>query len=241
VADQLAAKGLSWKGYLEDMGTPCRHPALNGADDTQKAEVGDQYAARHNPFVYFHSIIDSPSCARNDVPLSRLPGDLGQVASTANLSVIVPNLCDDGHDAPCVGKDVAGSRAGGLASVDHFLSDWVPRIRQSAAYRNGGLIIITSDEADTGDGSSCCHERPGPRQRLPGQTGPGGGRVGALFIGKCETPGSRDPRRYNHYALLRSLENLYRIRRGGTDGNGHLGYAAAAALRPFGHDVYDRC
>ena len=77
VADQLAAKGLSWKGYLDDMGTPCRHPALNATDDTQKAEPGDQYAARHNPFVYFHSIIDSPSCARNDVPLSRLPGDLG--------------------------------------------------------------------------------------------------------------------------------------------------------------------
>ena len=58
VADQLAAKGLTWKGYMQDMGSPCRHPALNGRDDTQSARVGDQYAARHNPFVYFHSIID---------------------------------------------------------------------------------------------------------------------------------------------------------------------------------------
>ena len=34
----------------------------------------DQYAARHNPFVYFHSIIDSPDCDERDVPLDRLPG-----------------------------------------------------------------------------------------------------------------------------------------------------------------------
>jgi hypothetical protein len=35
------------------MGTPCRHPAIGALDNTQKAQVGDQYAARHNPFVYF--------------------------------------------------------------------------------------------------------------------------------------------------------------------------------------------
>jgi phosphatidylinositol-3-phosphatase len=60
VADQLTAKGLTWKAYQQDMGAPCRHPVLGLLDDTQKAPVGDQYAARHNPFVYFHSIIDGP-------------------------------------------------------------------------------------------------------------------------------------------------------------------------------------
>src|SRR5256885_16925251 len=56
VADQLEAAGLTWKGYMEDMGTACRHPALNSRDTTQQAKVGDQYAARHDPFVYFHSL-----------------------------------------------------------------------------------------------------------------------------------------------------------------------------------------
>ena len=69
VAGQLTAAGLSWKGYMEDMGTACRHPALNTPDDTQQAEVGDQYAARHNPFVYFHAVIDSPSCAQLGVSM----------------------------------------------------------------------------------------------------------------------------------------------------------------------------
>src|SRR5215216_2606037 len=75
IANQLQDAGFRWKGYMEDMNAdappgeehPCRHPEINQPDDTQHAEVGDQYAARHNPFVYFHSIIDFRTCKRHDV------------------------------------------------------------------------------------------------------------------------------------------------------------------------------
>jgi phosphatidylinositol-3-phosphatase len=233
VADQLAAKGLSWKGYMQDMGTPCRHPALNGADDTQKAEQGDQYAARHNPFVYFHSIIDTPSCARNDVPLSRLPGDLAHVQSTASLSLIVPNLCNDGHDAPCV-----DGRPGGLVSADAWLSQWIPKILGSPAFGRDGVLVVTFDEAEfgssDGDSTACCGEQPGPNSPDPGgpQPGPGGGRVGAVVVSPFVEPGSVNPTPYNHYSLLRTLEDLF--------GVGHLGFAGQAGLRPFGADVFAR-
>jgi phosphatidylinositol-3-phosphatase len=40
-------------------GTDCAHPTVGGTDDTVTAEPGDQYTNRHNPFVYFHSIIDN--------------------------------------------------------------------------------------------------------------------------------------------------------------------------------------
>src|SRR5437763_10850774 len=66
IANQLESSGDTWRGYMEDMGTPCRHPALNSHDDTPTAKVGDQYAARHNPFAYFHSITDFPPCPQND-------------------------------------------------------------------------------------------------------------------------------------------------------------------------------
>ena len=63
--DQLDAAGLTWKAYMEDMGNdPAREPAscghvpLGQRDITQVAQPHDQYAARHDPFVYFHSIID---------------------------------------------------------------------------------------------------------------------------------------------------------------------------------------
>jgi hypothetical protein len=77
------------------------------------AKVGDQYAARHNPFVYFAAITGSADCAQRDVDLSRLPADLASASSTPTLSYITPNLCHDGHDTPCV-----DGQPGGLASAD---------------------------------------------------------------------------------------------------------------------------
>ena len=226
VADQLEAKGLTWRGYMEDMGTSCRHPAPNTADDTQKAELGDQYAARHNPFVYFKSITSSPSCAQDDVDLSQLPTDLGSVATTPNLSYITPNLCNDGHDSPCV-----DGRPGGLATADEWLRTWIPRILASPAYQQDGLLVVTFDEADTNspDGAdACCGEGPGPNAPSPGIYGMGGGRTGAVLLSPFITPGTWNDTGYNHYSLLRTIEDTF--------GLSPLGYARDA--RGFGTDVY---
>jgi hypothetical protein len=228
VADQLLARGLGWKGYLEDMGTPCRHPALNAPDDTQQAEVGDQYAARHNPFVYFHSIIDTRACANRDVDLSRLPGDLASVATTPNLAFITPNLCSDAHDAPCVSGE-----PGGLVTADRWLRVWVPRIISSPAFRRDGVLIITFDESEgpQSDSDACCGEGPGPNSPLPGITGLGGGRVGALVISPFVRGGTWSTTHYNHYSLLASIEELFGLPK--------LGYAAQPGLNRFGLDVYN--
>ena len=226
VADQLEAKGLTWRGYLEDMGTPCRHPAANAADDTQKARPGDQYAARHNPFVYFHSITDSPSCAADDVDLSQLTSDLSTVATTRNLTYITPNLCNDAHDSPCV-----DGRPGGLATADQWLSTWVPKILASPAFRQDGLLVVTFDEADTGsaDGAdACCGEGPGPNSPLPGIYGMGGGRTGTVLVSPFLAPGTTNDTGYNHYSLLRTIEDTF--------GLAPLGYAGTA--RGFGYDVW---
>jgi len=230
--DQLTRSGRTWKAYQEDMGNSptapatCRHPAVNAVDDTQKARIGDQYAARHNPFVYFHSIIDSASCAADDVALTRLAGDLTSTRTTANLTYITPNLCHDGHDTPCVDGE-----PGGLVSADRFLATWVPKIQASAAYRRDGLLIVTFDESDSpqSDASACCGETAGPNSPLPGITGPGGGRVGAVVLGPSVKAGTTTATPYNHYALLASVEDLF--------GLPHLGYAATVSHR-FGRDVY---
>ena len=226
VADQLEAKGLTWRGYMEDMSTPCRHPATNAPDDTQKAKVGDQYAARHNPFVYFHSITDSPSCAANDVDLSHLTTDLSTVATTRNLTYITPNLCNDAHDSPCV-----DGRPGGLVTADQWLSSWVPKIVASPAFKKDGLLVVTFDEADTEspDGAAaCCGEGPGPNSPLPGIYGMGGGRTGTVLVSPFLRPGTLNNTGYNHYSLLRTIENTF--------GLAPLGYAETA--RGFGYDVW---
>lgn len=228
LAGQLTAAGRTWKGYMQDMGTPCRHPQIGAADDTQQAEVGDQYATRHNPFMYFHSIIDSPSCARRVVPLGRLRDDLAREATTPHLSYITPNLCKDGHDEPCV-----DGAPGGLVSADAFLRTWVPLILQSPAFLHNGLLIVTFDESEgpDADASACCGEGPGPNSPLPGISGLGGGRVGAVVVSPFVTPGSWNNTPYNHYSLLRSIEDLF--------GLGHLGYAQSSDVHSFGLDVFD--
>ncbi|WP_237563546.1 alkaline phosphatase family protein [Arthrobacter sp. H-02-3] len=228
VAGQLTAAGKAWKGYMEDMGTPCRHPALGAVDDTQKARVGDQYAARHNPFVYFAGITGSPDCAKNDVDLTALTKDLTSAATTANLSMITPNLCHDGHDTPCV-----DGQPGGLASADAWLKQWVPVITSSPAFQEDGVLVITFDESDgpQSDATACCAETAGPNTPEPGITGPGGGRVGSLVISPFTKGGTWSTTPYNHYSLLASIEDSF--------GLPYLGYAGTPGLNRFGLDVYN--
>lgn len=230
LADQLEAAKLSWKAYMEDMGNDgkreaatCGHPDVGSVDGTQKAEVGDQYATRHNPFVYFHGIIDdSARCDSRVVNLNALPGDLASAATTPNYVFITPNLCNDGHDAPCV-----DGAPGGLTSSDAFLKKWVPQIIASPAFRADGVLIVTFDESDspTSDASACCGETG-----LNGITGPGGGRIGAVLLSPFIKPGTKSSTDYNHYSMLRTVEDLF--------GLAYLGYANDSAQASFGTDVW---
>lgn len=236
--DQLEAAGLTWRGYMEDMGrNPAREPATCGhvpvgrRETTQMASVADQYAARHNPFVYFHSIIDDQArCDAHVVSLKLLPQDLQSAATTPNYVFITPNLCNDGHDAPCV-----DGRRGGLDAIDAFLREWVPLITGSPAYQADGVLIVTFDESDGAgpDGSSaCCGERPLPGAKYkPGFGGPGGGRIGAVVLSPFVKPGTISAVPYNHYSLLRTVEAIFALPA--------LGYAADTQLTVFGADVFN--
>jgi hypothetical protein len=250
IGNQLTARHLSWKGYMQDMGNDptredaaCGHPKLGSLDNTQTAEPQDGYAARHDPFVYFHSVIDNQKycdahvvalgTATRDMPATALPGetglaaDLQSAARTPAFSFITPNLCDDGHDYPCTNQTGGSSTA---ADIDGFLQTWVPKIMSSPAYRQGGLIEITFDEADDSDTSACCGEAAGPGAAQPGIGGPGGGKIGALLLSPYIRAGSTDRRPYNHYSSLASWEELFGLRR--------LAYAATVKT-VFGADVFN--
>jgi hypothetical protein len=235
--DQLEKAGLTWRAYLEDMGNnparepaTCAHVAVGTPDNTEEAQIGDQYAARHNPFVYFHTIIDDQKrCDAHVVNLTLLAQDLKSVASTPNYVFITPNLCNDGHDAPCV-----DGRRGGLHAIDAFLKQWVPLITQSPAFRADGLLVVTFDESDHGGAegaAACCGERPLPGARFPpGISGPGGGRIGAVVLSPFVRPGTVSREHYNHYSLLGTVESIFGLPR--------LGYAAEPDLKLFGPDIF---
>ena len=203
LGNQLSAAGRSWAAYLQDMGNDpgrdrtvatargpaCGHPATWAIDHTQKAEKGDQYATRHDGFTFFRSVTASQAfCAAHILSFRPLPGDLARAAATPAFSFIAPDLCNDGHDSPCV-----TGAPGGLAQADAFLSRWVPTIMAAPAYRDGGLIVVTFDEGS--DAAACCGETSGlsaahPNVPLPGKTGPGGGRIGAVLRSPLIKPGT---------------------------------------------------
>jgi hypothetical protein len=83
----------------------------------------------------------------------------------------------------------------------------------------------------------------------------GGGDAGAILISPYIKPGTVSNTYYNHYSLLRSLEDIFQVASGsgnsaapgytgsvnvstGLDGSGHIGYAAQPGLAPFGSDVF---
>jgi hypothetical protein len=95
-------------------GPACGHPATWAIDHTQKAAPGDQYAARHDGFTFFRSVTGSQAyCDAHILSFRPPPGDLTRAGTTPAFSWISPNLCDDGHDAPCV-----TGALGGLAQAD---------------------------------------------------------------------------------------------------------------------------
>lgn len=238
LGDQLEAAGKSWRGYMQDLGNDkskaveeCGHPPIGERDPTLNRTPADQYATKHNPFYYFHNLIDNHDrCVQRVVNLNRLSDDLKSIATTPNYSFITPNLCDDGHDAPCVDK-----APGGLVQADGFLRKWVPKIMDSPAFKADGVLIITFDEASGPpgmDSSACCGEKGLPGGPQPGGSGPGGGRTGAVILSPFVKPNTISEVPYNHYSTLRWVEDQF--------GVPHLGYAAASGLATFGEDVFER-
>jgi hypothetical protein len=235
IASQLTGAGLTWRDYNESMGADpsreasvCGHPAVGLVDNTESATASDEYATRHNPFVYFHAIIDNTTlCDENVVNLDQLQNDLSTASATPNYVFITPDLCDDGHDAPC-----KNGQPGGLTQANAFLQTWVPKITGSPAFKQDGLLIVTFDEALTSDATSCCGEIPGPGASQPGLSGPGGGRTGAVLLSPCIAPGTVTETAYNHYSMLRSVEDIF--------GLSHIGYAQLPGETSFGADLFNR-
>ena len=243
LGNQMSAAQLTWKAYLQDMGNDpardnttqtsqgpaCGHPPVGASDPTEGATAADQYATRHEGFMYFKSVIGNQAyCDAHLLSFQPLLKDLSKASTTPAFSWISPNLCMDGHDAPCADGD-----PGGLTEINGFLHIWIPEIMNSPAYKQNGMIVVTFDEGTTD--TACCGETSGvsashPNSAEPGMQGPGGGRVGAVVLSPFIKPGTVSTVDYNHYSTLRTIEDIF--------GLSHLGDAAMPQVKSFGADVF---
>jgi hypothetical protein len=245
LAGQLTAKHLTWRAYLEGMDEPgagagsaygaCGHPALGAADPTSAATspAGQAYATWRNPLMYFHSVIDSSGCASNDVGLDKLKSDLQSAKNTPSFAYVVPDRCHDGNPTAC-----APGAPAGMSAADGWLKKVIPEITASKAYKENGLLVLTVDQAPSGgeygDSSSCCGQPAFPN--LPAPAGgigpPGGGQVGALLLSPFIKGGATVQDTYNHFSLLRTVEDLFGLE--------HLGYAGGKEVSSFAPSLFTK-
>lgn len=134
LASELQAAGYSFTGYAEDL------PA-----DPLSCQAGS-YWRKHVPWTDFDNVPAAETQAYAG-PLSALP---------SNVSIIVPDICDDMHDCS-------------VATGDRWLAQNLPAI-QSFDNANNGLLIVTFDEGHTTPDNHIATILSGPMV-VPGQYG----------------------------------------------------------------------
>jgi hypothetical protein len=171
IGDQIEAAHGDWRMYGEDMGTPCNTTSSGS------------YAVKHVPFLYYTEITnDAARCAEHVVDLSEFASDLG-ATPPRRLSFIAPNLVSDMHDPVPAGP-------ANYATGDAWLSNIVPSILDSNAFKKGGLLVIAWDEDD-----------------LSGVIKPDDAIPMYLLSPLARKNGFSSSTRLDHYALLATIED----------------------------------
>jgi len=169
----LWRQGISWRTYAEDV-EPGYCPVTNRLN----------YRVRHTPQILFNDVSTNEAyCANHVVPYEQLSSDL-TANTVAHYNFLVPNKTNDMHDPACSG-------CSGRVAGDYWLSHEVPKILASAAYTNGGLLIITWDEGDNSSSD---------------------GPIGLIVLSPLAKGGGyNNSIHYTHSSLLRTLQDIFHV------------------------------
>ncbi len=168
LADQLEAAGKTWRIYQQNYPSDC----FTGSSADGGLDGKGEYVRKHNPAISFVNIASASERCGNIM-------DFGQFDPAASdYAMIVPNICNDMHDCP-------------VSVGDAFLKDFVTKIVNSDAWKNGGVLFVTWDEGSTNQG--------------------GGGRVATLVISNRVQPGFQSSTPHNHYSLLRTIQDAWAL------------------------------
>ena len=218
LGQQLEAAGLAWKGYYEDLPGP-GSLAVVADDPAYRGPVRNAafYASKHSGFMNFATVQHDPRRAEHIVDFHQLDADLA-TGQWPNFALIVPNQCNEMHGlhAPglppgCESTDVPSL----IARGDKVVGELVKRIQATAAWRSADnvAIVITFDEGAGKTREGCCAVTPNAPSNY------GGGHIPTIVITNHGPRGVRDATPYNHYSLLRTIEDAFGVTE-------HLGHAA---------------
>ncbi|HEY1415118.1 MAG TPA: alkaline phosphatase family protein [Caulobacteraceae bacterium] len=216
LGQQLEAAGLTWKGYYENLPSPgslaftASDPSIS--DGTRKTAL---YASKHSGFLNFASVQADPRRAEKIVGFDQFDRDLAS-GDLPTFALIVPNQCNEMHGlaGPKVPPACLHSEAL-IRRGDAEAGELVRRIQATPAWRSSAnfAIVITFDEGSGGTREGCCGVTPGAPSNF------GGGHIPTVVITNHGPRGVQDPTPYNHYSLLRTFEEAFRVK-------GRLGHAA---------------
>jgi hypothetical protein len=226
--DQLTRKGLTWKGYFEDLPSAgSLVPRWPTSDYPAVGVANEMYAAKHNAFVNFRAINREPfpERERHFVGFRQLALDLAN-NTMPNYAQIIPNQCNEMHgsdqpDAPAGCKEDT-DEASVIKRGDTEIGVLVDKIMHSKVWSSPGnsAIVITFDENDKAERASgrqgCCGYDPRSKANF------GGGHVVTIVITNRGPRHVVDATPYNHYSLLRTTETAFGITE-------YLGHAADSA------------
>ena len=158
----------------------CRSAAIRQNSPSGSNSSTALYALDHNPFTYYSSTRTTAAC-QNNIPVAAPsnpyapapPYPFASVMSSSSLPdfmFVVPDNCDEMHsECPANGNNEPGN-------ADAWLKYNIPAIQASSWYAQGGIVIVTWDEADNSDDSAwvngglCPSTRHGSvLRRQPGQ------------------------------------------------------------------------
>jgi phosphatidylinositol-3-phosphatase len=199
---QLDVAGVTWQSWMESMPDACWLVSTGSAKDR------NHYGAKHNPAIFYDGIesstgvwtadrtLLSTECLQNDIPAGGTgPNDMSafngalQAGTTAQFNLVVPNECEDAHDN-------CKPTGNPMGQFDTFLSNEIPLIQ---TYDPDALVIVTFDEGTSNRGLGHGHQFAG------------GGNVAWFALGPLVQAGSSSDTNYDHYSLLRTLEDGYGI------------------------------
>jgi phospholipase C len=179
---ELQAAGMTWKSYQEDTDLVSQDGQLTNTvaspdqwtvplvtfsgtsplyTNPYNSSHQYEYAAKHNPMVFFtatnggDNLTPTNPEAKYYAPLQQLAVDLAN-NTVAQYNWITPDEYNDMHSYLDAGFTYHGVHYVGdqsaIAAGDNFLSQVVPMIEASQAFKDGGTIIIWNDETE-GEGS----------------------------------------------------------------------------------------
>jgi phospholipase C len=143
------------------------------------------YFRKHNPFVSLNSVRNDPARLAKVVNAGRLRADIDG-GTLPQFCWYTPNIHNDGHSPP---GSTPAHRWSGVTALSRWLQGFLEPLLADPGFMKGTLVVVTFDES------------------IPYEDN----HVYTALLGPMVKPGTVEGDRYDHYSLLRTVEENFKL------------------------------